>query len=239
MAQRGRRAGNFLPRRDGLPGSGAVDPRVVALTAPASGEAEQYRALHQRLERARGAGPLGAVSLVAATPGEGTTLTAANLAVTAARAHRERRVILVELNLQAPGLAAALGVPPAPGVIEVLAGEAGIADAARRFHGTPLTVMCAGRSAEALPADWMCAPELETLLEGLRANFDEVLVDLPPVLACADGVRVAARTAGVLLVIRARHATGRDVGRALELMEGLPMLGCVLNDADRSNGWGR
>lgn len=239
MGQRINGAGNFLPRRDGLPGAGAVDPRVVALTAPASGEAEQYRALHQRLERARGGGLLGVVSLVSATPGEGTTLTAANLAVTAARAQRDRRVVLVELNVQAPGLAAMLGVAPAPGVLEVLSGEAGIAEAARRFHGTPLTVLCAGRPGEALPGDWMGAPELDALLEGVRANFDEVLVDLPPVLACADGIRVAARSAGVVLVLRARHATGRDVSRALELMDGLPLLGCVLNDAEQPGGWER
>ena len=237
--ERGGRAGNFLPRRDGGADSGAVDPRVVALTAPASLEAEQFRALHQRLERARGPGPLGVISLVSATAGEGTTLTATNLAVTAARAYRDRRVLLVELNVQAPGLSRLLGVARSPGVAEVLSGEAGLGEAARRFHGTPLTVLCAGRAADALPGDWICAPELGALLEGLRANFDEVLVDLPPVLGCADGVRVAARSTGVLLVVRARHATSADVGRAMELMVGLPLVGCVFNDAERPGGWGR
>ena len=239
MEQRGNRAGNFLHRRDGAAGSGGVDPRVVALTAPASVEAEQYRALHQRLERARGAGPLGVISLVSATAGEGTTLTAANLAITAARAHRDRRVLLLELNVQAPGLADLLGVAHSPGVAEVLSGEANLGDAARRFHGTPLTVLGAGRAGDALPAEWLCAPELGALLEGMRANFDEVLLDLPPVLGCADGVRVAARSNGVLWVVRASQARGDDVGRALELMEGLPLLGCVLNDAERPGGWRR
>jgi len=239
MEQQGNRAGNFLPRRDGVAGSGAVDPRVVALTAPASEEAEQFRALHQRVERARAAGQRGIVSLVSATAGEGTTLTAANLAITAARAHRDRRVVLVELNVHAPGLAALLGVSPSPGVLEVLAGDAGIGEAARRFHGTPLTVLCAGRPGDGLPGDWICSPELDALLELLRANFDDVLVDLPPVLTCADGIRVAARSAGLLLVVRARRTTGREVGRALELMDGLPLLGCVLNDAEQRGGWRR
>lgn len=229
MDQTGTKAGRYLPRQDGAAGRGEVDPRLVALVAPSSGAAEQYRALHLRLERARTGDGLGMLAFVSASEGEGTTLTAANLAVTAACAQPERRVLLVELNARSPGLAAALGIPPRPGLAEVLSGDAGIGEAARRFHGTPLTVLCVGTLPEDAAA-WLGSPAMRALVSGLRANFDDVLLDLPPVLRCAAAARVAAQAEGTVLVASARRARAPEVRRALELLGGLPVLGCVLND---------
>jgi Mrp family chromosome partitioning ATPase len=229
MDQTGTRAGRYLPRQDGAAGRGEVAPRLVALVAPASEASEQYRALHLRLERARTGEGLGMLALVSATEGEGTTITAANLAVTAACAQPERRVLLVELNARAPGLAAALGIPPRPGVAEVIAGDAGLGEAARRFHGTPLSVLCMGTPPEDAAA-WLGSQGMRALLSGLRANFDDVLLDLPPVLRCAATARVAGQAEGTVLVASARRARAPEVRRALELLEGLRVLGCVLND---------
>ena len=90
------RAGNFLPRVDETAGSpNAVDNRVVSLTAPASIAAEQYRSLYYRLERMRELRPLKVVGVTSAMPGEGKTVTTVNLALAAARANPERRILLI------------------------------------------------------------------------------------------------------------------------------------------------
>ena len=73
--------------------------------------------------------------VTSAVAGEGKSTTTANLAVALARAGRD--VVLVELDLRRPSLARLFGIPPRPGVTEVVLGGRSIdtfmhVDSARR-----------------------------------------------------------------------------------------------------------
>ena len=110
MEQQMERAGNFLPRVDDAAGSpNAVDRRVVSLTAPASGAAEQYRSLYYRLERMRELRPMKVIAFTSAMPGEGKTVSAVNLALAAARPDRVSGLLICFLL--------ALGVGVLTGVV--------------------------------------------------------------------------------------------------------------------------
>src|SRR5438270_13796511 len=93
MDQTMERAGNFLPRVDEASVVNEVDRRVVTLTAPASSAAEQYRSLYYRLERMRQLRPMKVIAVTSALPGEGKTVTSVNLALAAARATIDRRIL--------------------------------------------------------------------------------------------------------------------------------------------------
>jgi hypothetical protein len=80
------------------------DGRLVALLHPESMAAEQYRVLLARLDRMKAARPMRVVAVTSCARGEGRSMTAANLALTAAREGRE--VALVECDLRRPSLAA-------------------------------------------------------------------------------------------------------------------------------------
>src|SRR5579859_4176213 len=123
MDQTMERAENFLSRVDegGQPRN-EVDRRLVTLTAPASVAAEQYRTLYYRLGRMRDLRPLKLVAFTSALPGEGKTVTAVNLALTAARANPEARVLLIDGDLRRSQVAKVLGVRGSPGLAELLAG---------------------------------------------------------------------------------------------------------------------
>ncbi|HZX97852.1 MAG TPA: protein tyrosine kinase, partial [Myxococcales bacterium] len=92
--------GRFLERIEGGgEETSSVDARLVALTAPMGAAAEQYRMLLHRLRHLRalrGEAIQGGtiVAVTSAVRGEGVSLTAANLALTAARS-RDARVALV------------------------------------------------------------------------------------------------------------------------------------------------
>ncbi len=117
------RSANFVSRVD--PGvTNTVDGRVVSLTAPASTAAEQYRVLYHRLERVRAVKPLRTLTITSAVSGEGKTLTAVNLALTAAQANPQRQVLLVDCDLRRPHVHDYLGLSATPGLGEVLAEEA-------------------------------------------------------------------------------------------------------------------
>jgi protein-tyrosine kinase len=235
MEQTMERAGNFLPRvDDGASSPNAVDKRVVSLTAPASSAAEQYRSLYYRLERMRELRPLKVVGITSSLPGEGKTVTTVNLALAAARANVERRILLIDADLRRGQVADVLGIKGRPGLSELLSGECEVRDLVRRFHATRMAVITAGATPEE-PTQALASGKMKQFLKVVREHFDEVYVDLPPTLPFADSAILGHQTDGLLMVVRANVTPARAVNQAVEQLGGAPILGCVLNGAEMSD----
>ena len=168
---------------------------LVALAAPDSAAAEQYRVLYQRLVRLAARRPMRIVAVTSASRGEGRTLTAANLALTAAQ--EGRAVVLVEADLRNPTFASVFGLVPRAGVVDVLDGSAELSQAVVRVGA--LSVLCAGAPRDAGAA--LRSSRAAAVMEQLRASYELVVLDAPPALALADGDRVASAADAALLVI--------------------------------------
>jgi Mrp family chromosome partitioning ATPase len=91
------------------------------------------------------------------------------------------------------------------------------------------------------PAELLTSPRFAELLEGLRAEYDIVLIDTPPVLAVTDPCVVAPRVDGVVLTIRLSKKSGPQAERAREMLSalGVNILGVVVNGVTRREGSGR
>ncbi len=230
------RAGNFLPRVDDSAGSpNAVDNRMVSLTAPGSSAAEQYRSLYYRLERMRDEQqPLKVVGVTSAMPGEGKTVTTVNLALAAARANPERRILLIDADLRRGQVAQVLGVRGRPGLSELLSGECEVRDLVRRFHATRMAVITAGSVPEE-PTQALASARMKQFVKLVRDHFDEVYVDLPPTLPFADAAILGHQLDGLLMVVRANFTQASSVTQAVEQLAGAKVLGCVLNGAEMSD----
>jgi capsular exopolysaccharide synthesis family protein len=203
----------------------APESRLVALAAPESAAAEQFRVLHARLVRLAARRPLRVVAVTSAARREGRTTTAANLALTAAL--EGRPTLLVEADLHRPSLGALLGLAPRAGLADVLDGTAELGQAIARVG--PLAVLLAGEPRDAAAA--LRSPRAPGVVDELRAAYELVVMDAPPALAFTDGDRIAASADGALLVVRA-GATPRQVVRlALDAL-GDRAVGVVLNDVD-------
>jgi capsular exopolysaccharide synthesis family protein len=232
MDQNLERAGNFLPRAD----DSSLQPNQVArnmvsLTAPASTAAEQFRTLYYRLERMREMRPMKVIAVTSALPGEGKTVSTVNLALTAARANPDRRILLIDADLRRSGVGLALGIKSKPGLSELLTGDAELKDVVRRFKSTRLAVIPGGGNPEE-PTQLLASTRMKHLMKMVRDNFDEVYVDLPPTLPFADAAILGGQSDGVLMVIRANQTPHKQVSAAIEQLAGAPILGVVLNGAE-------
>jgi capsular exopolysaccharide synthesis family protein len=230
--------GRFLERIEGGAAEGGIDERLVALTNPLGAAAEQYRMLLHRLRHLRGlrgdAIQGGAVvAVTSSVRGEGVSITAANLALTAARA-RDAKVALVDCDLRRGGLGAIFGMGARSGLADVLAGKTEIGEALGRYSEGHLAVITAGRAPGSESASLLAGPRFAQTLALLRTLFDEIYLDVPPALATADAAVVAHKADGIVMVARAGVTPREQVAGAVRSLMGAPVWGVVLNGVDPS-----
>jgi len=91
---------------------------LITVKEPHSAAAEAYRRLRTNLEFAALTGKIETLVVAAPGPGEGATVTAANLAVVLAQANK--RVILVDADLRHPSLHSLFGLPLEPGLTDMM-----------------------------------------------------------------------------------------------------------------------
>ena len=139
-------------------------------------------------------------------PEEGKSTTAVNLAVTLALTNQ--RVALVECDLRRPLIAKRLGLDGAVGTTSVLIGKVSLREAMQSYGDTGLQVLACG-PIPPNPSELLQSKAMETLLAQLRAEFDVVLLDAPPLLPVTDAALLAAQTDGALVVVRHGKTTTR------------------------------
>ncbi len=183
---------------------------LVVLTSGPSPAAEAYRVLRTNLQFASVDRPLRVLVVTSPAPGEGKSLTAANLGVTLAQAGR--RVVLVEGDLHRPRLHHVFGLRNNAGITTALLDEHPSLDGLLQPTATPgLRVLTSG-PIPPNPAELLGSNRMRQLLTELLADADILVVDSPPVTALADAAILAAQADGVLLVVEVGRTT-RDLAR--------------------------
>ena len=194
---------------------------------------EAFRNLRTSLTWSDGGEALKTLVVTSAVPGEGKTLTAANLAVTLA--YDGLRVLLIDCDIRRPRVHGLFRLPRAPGLMELLTASANPASppprAIRETSVARLSVLPCG----ALPmnaANLLSSTRMRVLLQDLQEQYDIIVLDTPPVLATADAGIVASLTDGVLLVVRAGATDRNAAQRAYQQLAnvGGRVVGTVLND---------
>jgi len=181
-----------------------VSPSLERSRRPAAAPVrDDALALALRLERALAAEP-SIVVLSGLRSHAGVSTAAIELARTFARSHPEP-VLLVDANLRRPTLAAKLGIPPGPGLSEVVQREATIDDVIHELEPGSLYAIPAGEPGER-PASILASSDCIELLRSLRFHFGQIFLDTAPLGTFVDGAFLAAQAQYVVLFVeRGRH----------------------------------
>lgn len=172
--------------------------------------------------------PPAVVAVAAAEASTGVSTVAINLAMMMARTGRP--TVLVDANLRNPELHKAFELPSAPGLAEILTGKAEIKSAAAPTQMPHLWLVPSGDISA--PAHALLS---QTALSGLfgllRARFDLVVIDTPPLLVYPDTLHIAKCVDGVLVVVSPKEASRRSQQEARRLLDRVEsrILGTVLN----------
>jgi len=206
-----------------------LHPALVVAIAPHSAIAERFRAIRTRLTMSEEAGPLRSILVTSPGARDGKSITAANLALTMAQEF-QRNVVLVDADLRGSSVHSLFGLDAAPGLSDVLAGDASLEDALVYLPEYRLTILPAGRTPQ-FPTELLGSAAMRRSIDTLRARFDRILIDLPPVAPLADVGTVAPLADGVVMVVRAGATKRPALDQALAAFDEDKVLGVVLNDA--------
>jgi protein-tyrosine kinase len=227
-------AGGFdhlLSSVDVVPYTPHPDALLVNINKPREAPGEEFRTLRTRLNHLQSLQPLRSLVVSSASPAEGKSFTATNLALTQAQL-ADKRVLLADFDFRRPSVDKTLQLPTSPGLTDYLRGEAPLGKVIRKLDGPNLYVMTAGRSVSN-PLELLNLRECRALLHLLRETFDWVIIDSPPLLFAADGNLLSTMCDGTILVVRIGSTTVETVSRALQSLCENNVLGIVVNGARR------
>jgi receptor protein-tyrosine kinase len=181
---------------------------------------EAFRTLRATLAAPRGTGTPGqarSVMITGATPSEGKSTTALNLAASMALAGK--RVILIEADLRRPKIGAALGVRATRGIASVLIDGLPLSEAllTTDSYGNNLKLLLVDRAGEWM-ADQFSLPAAKGLVDEAKDIADYVIIDSPPLTEVVDALPLVQMTDDVLLVVRLGRTDKNKLRRLGELL---------------------
>ena len=202
------------------------DPRLSLVIDPDSDRAAQFRVLrHHLLEVGRPQ----VVIVSSPVAGDGKTTAALNLALALAECGRAK-VLLAETHVRRPQLAQILRFVPPWCFAEQLATHRSQPMMPWSLVDIPsMWLHVAALNPRLDKSQLLDGPAFAIAIERLRAaGYDHIVVDAPPVLGSADVNLMADAADTVLLALRARRSTSRDLRRAIDQVGASKVVGTVL-----------
>jgi protein-tyrosine kinase len=184
------------------------------------------------------------IMVTSATPGEGKTYTAINLALALA-VERDLKVLLVDADVYRQSLLTYLGIKAEAGWIDLLDDQGPpFSDVLLHTNIPNLSVLPAGNAHPEVP-ELMSSRKMSNLVHEIASRYPDrfVIFDTLPCLVSSEP-SVLANMVGQTIFVVAAHKTRRDqVEHSLRLINACPSVSLILNKAtpiltERFGGYG-
>jgi len=209
---------------------GVTSPAHLLLANPFAGFSEAFRTLRFSIQAICRGEPPKIIQVTSCAPGEGRTTVALCLAISAAASGL--RVAFVDFDVRGATTTKSPVLEQSPGLVDVLRGTATLPGALRFDPKTGIHVLAVGRRTNG-PVE-LKAAQVTTLLEPLRAEFDYVVIDSPPLGPVTDAAILASLADEIVLVLKWNDTPQEIAQRAVrQLFDDSERLCAVLNFIDQ------
>ena len=209
-----------------------VQRNLAVLNQPKSQFAESLRSLRTSLLLATTGHPPKFILFTSATPSEGKTTTAGNLACILSQGNA--RVVLLDADLRRPSVHHRFGLSGRLGLTTVLAGASSLEDVIQHVPELPNLDILPSGPVPPFPTEMLSSDAMRTLLDRLGREYSYVVIDSPPILSVTDGIILSRSADAVVLVVRHGKSDRNVLRRTRDLLlrAGAPTAGLVLNAVD-------
>jgi polysaccharide biosynthesis transport protein len=169
------------------------------------------------------------IGFTSALPNEGKSTIAAAVAQLTATAGG--RVIIVDCDLRIPSLSRSLAPNATVGIGDVISGIRSLEETVWKDPETNLFFLPAIKTAPLFSSEVLGSEPTKSLIDSLRASFDLIIVDLPPLVPIVDARAAAHLVDCMILVIEWGRTNINVVRHALDTAPNLQqaIVGAVLN----------
>ncbi len=205
---------------------------IGLLTQPKSQFAEAFRSLRTALMLSMVGQPPKRILFTSATPSEGKTTVATNLACVLAQGGE--RVLIIDADLRRPNVHHRFGLNGRVGLTTLLTGATSFEESLQKVPEIPNLDVLPSGPVPPLPTEMLSSEAMHALLAKCSDLYTHVVIDSPPILSVTDGVILARDADAVVLVVRHGKSSKQIVRRARDLLirSGAPITGVVLNAVD-------
>lgn len=226
----------YLPSLNQSKLNGKNQSNVYVQENPRSPAAEAYRSLRTNIEFAGIANQTKTIMITSASPQEGKSTTAVNLASILVQGGK--KVVLLDADLRRPFIHRFYKFSNRVGLSEYFRGEVSLestfnyVDPSRRLIAIPSGKLPPN------PAELLGTEQMSALLQQLELISDYIIIDSPP-LVVTDPVILATKVDGVLLVIQPGVTRISSVRASIDQLERAQarVLGIALNNITRQNAY--
>ena len=224
----------LIPRADSassksVAGLSVTQKNTGVLATPRSQFAEAFRSLRTSLSLETTGLPPKFILITSATPSEGKTTVATNLACVLAQPNA--RVLLIDADLRKPDIHHRFGLTGKIGLSTVLSRSATFQSAVAKISDAPNLDVLASGPVPPFPTEMLNSQAMIDLLAQCAEIYTHIVVDSPPVLSVADSTILAQSMDTVVLVIWHGKVSRKAVRRTRDLLRqsAAPVTGVVLN----------
>ncbi len=181
------------------------------------------------------------IAITSALKGEGKTTTSSNLAVVSARDFG-KRVLLIDGDFKNPSVAKSFGVGQSIGLVNVIAKECLIDDAATEGPVPGLTILTMGKLSpqkntfQREEGHIWTSNGMKEVLADVQGHYDYIWIDAPPILPLFDMSVISETVDGILMVIRVGETSEAVLSQAVKVLASNKVIGSVLNRSKKKLG---
>ncbi len=213
---------------------GVASSVLVSAHDPLSPASEAFRAARTALLFSSSQTGGKVFLITSPSPGDGKSTTSSNVAVSLAQS--KKSVVLVDADFRRPKVHQIFGVPIEPGCVEYLNGNLDLDEMVRpsKYIENLSIITSGGRPKDA--GELIASSKFAELVAALRARFDFVIIDSPPILPVADSTSLCSVADGIFLVLRIRKGVMLAAHKAkqrIDMVRG-NVLGVIVNGMDEN-----
>jgi len=197
---------------------------------------EQYKLLRANLDFTLPEGEkCPVIGITSSMRGEGKSTTSVNLSYVLAE--KGSRVLLMDGDLRIPSIAKKMNIEASFGLTDMLLGKSVDLNELKSELIENWYILPSG-NIPPNPSELLGSNRMDALLKELRAEFDYIVIDLPPVNIVSDALSISSLITGMIVVIREDYTEKKELERCFRqlTLSNVNVLGCVMNEAKSGSG---
>ena len=220
-----------LPVFGTIPDIGLKEEAKIAIVKknPKSPIAEAFRTLRTNIQFTSVDKEIKVLAVTSATPGEGKSILASNLAISLSQ--EEKKILFIDCDLRKPKGYEMFNIPNTVGLTSLLMGKSSLADTVYSSGELGVLDVITSGPIPPNPSELLSSDSMREFLEGIKEKYDMIILDTPPLGPVTDAAIISTIADGMLLVIETGKAAEGQVEYARESLDKVNanVIGAVLN----------